>query len=420
MRRKRSIIRIKGYTISSPSVVILMILSILVLSVLFVITETIRRQMLEYNQRIMRTYGKLLQLTISRSVETPELSILFDELILKSNFPLVYADANGQPIYWRNLSVPDNDTSAAAKKKVRKWIKRHSRRYPPIPVRIPETNKAIAYLYYGESPIVNWLRLTPWLVAAIIAFMFFVGAMIYGKIRRYEQQNIWLSLAKEAAHQLGTPTSSLLGWLQLMRDELEDGANPTELKKIVSEMERDITNLSRIVVRFGQIGSTPELVATDPVELIKDVVGYLKQRIPQLRKNIELIEHYDPVPNVNANKLLLSWALENLIKNSVEAIGPKGGTIWVATRRSLDGSEVHLIVSDTGKGIPASIQKEIFSPGFSTKKRGWGMGLSLARRIVEDYHHGRLFLLESKPYEKTTFIIALPVKKHRAKKKKVT
>ncbi|RKZ30142.1 hypothetical protein DRQ27_05140, partial [bacterium] len=308
MRRKRSIIRIKGYTISSPSIVILMILSILVLSVLFVITETIRRQMLEYNQRIMRTYGKLLQLTISRSVETPELSILFDELILKSNFPLVYADANGQPVYWRNLSVPDNDTSAAAREKVRKWIRRHSRRFPPIPVRIPETNKAIAYLYYGESPMVNWLRLTPWLVAAIIAFMFFVGAMIYGKIRRYEQQNIWLSLAKEAAHQLGTPTSSLLGWLQLMRDELENGANPTELRKIVNEMERDITNLSRIVVRFGQIGSTPELVATDPVELIKDVVGYLKQRIPQLRKNIELIEHYDPVPNVNANKLLLSWA----------------------------------------------------------------------------------------------------------------
>ncbi len=399
--------RITYYRVSPAAIFAMFALAAAMLVAVFWFTKIVRDRMSEYNRRIMNTYARLWSLTLSKTIEGPELSILFEEIIQKADFPMVYTTVDNEPVYWRNLPVPEDDTTAAARRKVKRWLEKKGHKFPPIPVRIPGRNEVLAYIYFGESPVVGWLRLIPVLQAVVMVLLFLIAAVIYGRIRRYEQQNIWLGMAKEAAHQLGTPTSSLLGWLQLMREALAEG-DIDELKKIADEMEKDVTNLSRIVVRFGQIGSLPELVPVDPIELAQDLVGYLKQRIPLLSQNIEVVEHYDPVPMVRGNKLLLSWALENLIKNSIEAIGQRGGTIWVATRLDVSGKEVHIIISDNGKGIPPSQQKKIFAPGFSTKKRGWGLGLSLARRIVEDYHHGRLFLLESKPYEKTTFIIALP------------
>jgi signal transduction histidine kinase len=305
--------------------------------------------------------------------------------------------------------VPDNDTSKAAIEKVKRWLERNKDKFKPIVISLPNRSEPLAYIYFGESPVVRNLMFIPLAQAFVMVLLFIIGTIIYHRIKRYEQQNIWLGLAKEAAHQLGTPTSSLLGWLELMNDAIREG-DYEEVKRITSEMEKDVRNLSRIVVRFGQIGSVPELSPADTIVFVKEIVSYLKERLPQLSRNIELVEHYEPVPIVMVNKLLLGWAIENLIKNSIEAIGQNKGTIWVSVRPSLDGEGVNIAISDNGKGIPPSAQKKIFSPGFTTKKRGWGLGLSITKRIVEDYHHGKLVLLESRPHEKTTFLIQLPAK----------
>ena len=400
--------RIEYHRVSPMAISVMIFITLAMLVIVFWFTEIIRDKMMQYNRRVMNTYARLWSMTLSRSIEGPELSILFEEIIQKADFPMVYTNADKEPIYWRNLSVAENDTSISARTKVKKWLARHGKKFPPIAVRIPGKNEVLAYIYFGESPVVEWLVFIPIAQAFVMLVLFILGTIIYKRIKSYEQQNIWLGLAKEAAHQLGTPTSSLLGWIELTRECLEE-KDYDEIERIVGEMEKDIRNLSKIVVRFGQIGSIPELSPLDPILFSREITAYFKKRLPQFSKNIELIEHYEPVPMIMANKLLISWALENLIKNSVEAIGQKkDGIIWVSIRPNIDGKEVNIAVSDNGKGIPSTHQKKIFSPGFTSKKRGWGLGLSLAKRIVEDYHHGKLYLLESRPNEKTTFVIALP------------
>ncbi len=387
----------------------LIILSIVLLVAMFWLTEVVHGMMIRNTRRIMNTHARLWALSLAREIEGPELTILFEEVIEKADFPVLFTTADCEPHSWRNLPVASGDTTQKGRKKVKRWLEKNRGKYPPIAVRIPETNKAYAYIFFGESPVMKWLRIAPIIEMIIICIMFAIGGIIYSKVKRYERQNLWLSLAKEAAHQMGTPTSSLLGWIQLINDEISSSKDLNEIRKYIFEMERDVNNLSKIVVRFGQIGSKPELSPVDPIDIAKDVAGYLKDRIPQLNKKIKFEEQYESVPMVMANKLLLSWALENLIKNSVESIGAGKGSILVALRNNVDGDEVHFIVSDTGKGVPLHLHKRIFSTGFTTKKRGWGIGLSLTRRIVQDYHHGKLYLLESKSYLRTTFIIALPL-----------
>lgn len=402
--------RIAYHRVSPAIAIAVFLFTGILLLAIFWFTQVVRDRMMRYNRRVMNTYARLWSLTLSRSIEGPELSIIFEEIIQKSDFPMVYTTVDGEPVYWRNLPICAGDTTTKARRKIKKWISKYGKEFPPIPVRIPGSHRILAYIYFGESPVMGWLKFIPVAQALMMLLLFILGTMVYRRIRRYEQQNIWLGMAREAAHQLGTPTSSLLGWVEMMREALDE-QDYKELAKIADEMEKDVQNLSRIVVRFGQVGSIPELSPVDAVPLVREIANYLKGRLPQLSSRVELVEQYEPVSMIMANRLLLSWALENLIKNSIEAIGKNDGTIWIATRQSLDGNDVHIIVTDTGKGIPSSAQKRIFAPGFTTKKRGWGLGLSLAKRIVEDYHHGRLFLLESRPNEKTTFIIALPAVK---------
>lgn len=392
-------------------VLIVILLTILVLFVVFIYTEKVRRNMIQYNRNIINTYSKLWSLALSKKMEGPELSILFEEVIEKADFPMVLAGVDGEPQSWRNIGIPEDDTSPRARAKIRKWIAQHKDKYPPVAVTIPGTDKVLAYIYFGESRLFRLLGFLPLAQAVTVFLLFLFGSFVYRRVRGYEQQSLWLGLAKEAAHQMGTPTSSLLGWIAMLREQIE-AANivSDEISKTLAEMERDVDTLSRTVVRFGQIGSVPELIPIDVQNVVKDVLSYLRQRLAPLRKNITVEEMYYPTPMVMGNSLLISWAIENLIRNSVDAIGSNKGTIWVAVRVSVDGSEIHVVISDNGKGIPIENQDRIFQPGFTTKKRGWGLGLSLAKRIVEDYHNGKLFLLESRPFEKTTFIIALPIR----------
>ena len=264
---------------------------------------------------------------------------------------------------------------------------------PPIEVNIIGDKQ---WIYYKDSALLNRLRFYPIYQLGFIGIFMFISYFIFSSSRRSEQNQVWAGMAKEAAHQLGTPLSSLMAWVELLKSK-------DETKDMVLEMEKDILRLETITDRFSKIGSKPILESTNIVEVIKKAANYLNFRFPDkvnIKVNFEKEEVLAPV-----SRVLLNWVIENICKNAVDAM--KGsGEINV----SLTEENTHVVIniSDEGEGINRSIIKNIFKPGVTSKKRGWGLGLSLSKRIVEEYHKGDLFVKESEKGVGTTFTIRLP------------
>jgi signal transduction histidine kinase len=243
--------------------------------------------------------------------------------------------------------------------------------------------------------VLRQLRYYPFVVLGVVALFVLVSYFAFSVSRRSEQNQVWVGLAKETAHQLGTPISSLMGWV----DVIEMGEMP---ENAADEMRKDITRLQIITERFSKIGSEPILRKTELNEALNNSVKYM-----QMRSGSEVLfkinESSSPV-QVNLNLNLFDWVIENLTKNSIDAMEGKGFLEYTVTNRN---GKVYIDISDTGRGIPRNRFKTIFKPGYTTKKRGWGLGLSLARRIIQDYHQGEIFVKESQPNVRTTFRIVL-------------
>jgi signal transduction histidine kinase len=304
--------------------------------------------------------------------------------------------------------------------------------HPPIPLRIslaekdlitPDTpvirdrdSYLIGHLHYGESSMINRLTWMPYVQILGIGFLALIGWLGFRSIKNSEQQHIWVGIAKETAHQLGTPISSLLGWLELTKTylgkngRLRHGDMDGKLWQVISEMESDTQRLSKIASRFSQIGSIPELRSENLSGIVEDTIQYFNKRLPHLGRDIQISEHYGNVPDILVNKELLGWALENLFKNAVDAIDHKGGLIVVSVRRSSDGEHVNVYITDNGKGMDQKRKRMIFRPGYTTKGRGWGLGLNFVKRIIEGYHGGRILVQESAPGEGTTIKVMLPIR----------
>jgi signal transduction histidine kinase len=223
-------------------------------------------------------------------------------------------------------------------------------------------------------------------------------------------------MAKETAHQLGTPLSSLMGWVELLRAHAES-ATPAgdqvrlpraELDETLADMEGDIERLNKVAQRFSHIGSAPQLVLQDPVPVVREAVAYVRRRVPQAQGAVEIRERYEEVPPINLNRELLEWALENLLSNALTALDKPQGLIEVVVERRAQTEEVEISVTDNGRGMSREEQARAFEPGYSTKRRGWGLGLPLARRVVEEYHAGRLAIRHSEPGVGTTVVIRFP------------
>ncbi|MFP4460034.1 MAG: sensor histidine kinase [Candidatus Zixiibacteriota bacterium] len=386
---------------------------LLVIGLFFLYSEYIRQAVIENNRRIIKAHARLYAIAKSEAMSGPALGIIFEEVIEKSDFPMILTNSDKQPLSWRNVNISESDTTEKARQELIKMIHEMEQIVKPVEINVGRSNQILGYIYFGEPSYIKWVRVIPALELFFITVLLIFGFSVYNSIRNFEKQNIWLGLAREMAHQLGTPISSLMGWIEILRDRLPDTKSQEDefFYEIVEEMDLDIQVLSRIVVRFGQIGSLPELKPTHVDKVVTDVVQYLKERIPKLREKVSLTTQIEKVPTVLANELLLSWACENIIKNAVDAFGRKNGHIQVSVRTNVENTSVQIIFTDDGKGISLADQRKIFSPGFTTKKRGWGLGLSLTRRIAEEYHYGRLYLLESHPYEKTTFVLEIPIEK---------
>lgn len=263
----------------------------------------------------------------------------------------------------------------------------------PIEIRYKE--KILSTLYYGNSPLLNKLKYYPLALLLIILLFGAVVYFFYRSSKIAEQNKLWTGMAKETAHQIGTPLSSLVGWTEILKTE---AVNP----EYILEIEKDIDRLQTITERFSKIGSVPTLKSMNIVAVTKSSYEYLKSRSSKLI-NFEIVIPDREIP-VNLNEELYSWTIENLVKNAIDAMRGKGDLKLELTQLE---NQVFINISDTGKGIPKSSFTKIFEPGYTTKKRGWGLGLSLAKRIVEDYHKGKIKVLTSEIGNGTTIQILL-------------
>lgn len=255
-------------------------------------------------------------------------------------------------------------------------------------------------IYIFNSPLVRLIQYYPLVQVFLVGLFIALGYYLFSTGRKAEQNRVWAGMAKETAHQLGTPISAILAWIEFLK---EGNADRPDQLEVVGELEKDVERLELIADRFSKIGSDPELEATNIYDQLDAIETYMKRRAS--RK----VEFDFPKDNeslsVNVNQHLFSWVLENLIRNALDAMDGSG---TISASVSADTKEIQLLLSDTGKGIPSGKFNEVFKPGFSTKKRGWGLGLSLAKRIIEDYHKGKIFVKQSKVNEGTTFAIYLP------------
>lgn len=314
--------------------------------------------------------------------------------ILQSNktTPMIVYSYHDNSYDVRNLTVNETD-SILLRKKYEALTKQFAQEYKPIEVYYKE--ELLQTIYYGNSPIINKIKYYPMLLILIILLFFTALYFFYKTSKSSEQNKLWAGMAKETAHQIGTPLSSLVGWAEIFKAEQ---VNPA----YISEMEKDINRLHTITDRFSKIGSVPNLEHANLIEETKQSFLYLKSRSSKLITfSLEVPD--DPI-YVNLNKQLYSWTIENLVKNGIDAMKGKGEIHIEITSNSKYGI---VRVSDTGKGIPKRDFKKIFNPGFTTKKRGWGLGLSLTRRIIQEYHKGKIQVLKSTIDKGTTMEILI-------------
>jgi signal transduction histidine kinase len=315
--------------------------------------------------------------------------------IIKDNetIPVILVDDKGEIIAHRNL----DSTRVDDKDYLNRQLLIMKDDHDPIPILYDEANKRYNYLYYKNSIILTQLKQYPYYQLTVIAIFIIVAYLAFSSSRRAEQNQVWVGMSKETAHQLGTPISSLMGWINLIRETEKDAQ-----EELLMELEKDVKRLELITERFSKIGSEPKLTIEPIEDVLQDSINYLKSRTSSRVKFI--LHHNEDELTAQMNIPLFEWVIENICKNAIDAMTGEGS---IEMRTSSIGDSVVIDITDTGKGIPPSKLKTVFKPGYTTKKRGWGLGLSLAKRIIEDYHRGKIFVKSSDLNKGTTFRIIL-------------
>jgi signal transduction histidine kinase len=324
-------------------------------------------------------------------------NFVIQQIILKDRFkiPAIVVNGKGKIIANNHIAGKvDYDL-------VHKFAAKHA----PVKIHFgTKKDQRTQFVYYGESPAVQYLRWFPYIQFSLLALVLGMAYVSYRTISKSEQSNILVGMTREAAHQLGTPLSSMYGWISLLREERPDDAF---IQRTASELEDDVTRLQGVAERFNKIGSEPELEACDLHPFINTVMSYMKGRLPRFGRKVEIKHSIEPNVRAKINPELFEWALENVLKNAMNAIKSirKGAYISIAVKRI--ENEIQIDIEDSGRGIEKKYHKEIFKPGYSTKNRGWGLGLSLTKRIIEEYHGGRIFVARSQVGRGTTIRIIL-------------
>ena len=371
------------------------------------ITQMIIEKIEQREREIAELYASSLTYLANSEAIGSDFTFIFEHIIQKIDFPLIMTDANDNPIFekggtgFRNLDIDSTKSNEEIKIYLKQKVIELREEFQPIIVYYP---KGVVWkkIYYGNSRIVVLLKYFPYIQILVAIIFLLISYASFNYFRKSEESMIWVGMSKETAHQLGTPISSLMGWNELL---ILNHKNPVKVLDIADEMADDLQRLNKITNRFSQIGSKPELKETNLFEIIDETRRYFERRFPQMGKKITIEVAGDKNARAKINSDLFEWVIENLIKNARDAIENKEGLIRISIFDK--GKAVEIEVSDNGKGIAGKNKKNIFKPGFSTKKRGWGLGLSLSRRIIEDYHKGKIYVKETSE-KGTTFAIVIP------------
>jgi signal transduction histidine kinase len=324
--------------------------------------------------------------------------------IKELNIPLVVADADGKIVATQNLRFDSVDTT-----RLNRYVNRLRARR-----RFVETPNLIT-IYYGDPPIVGWLRWIPWLQAGGGIVLALVAVAIIRADVRAERERMWAAMARELAHQMGTPLSSLVGWIEVLQLPAAERGQFGGDAKVGTMIGSDVERLDRVSRRFELIGQRPSLEVVDVRDVLAELEQYFRPRLPRISKEIRLrVQTADTLPTVEANRVLLAWALENIIKNAIDALAGRGGRILISA--SADANSVWIRIADNGPGIAPEVRGRIFETGVSTKSSGWGVGLALTRRIIENLHSGRITVRDRRRGG-TIFEIQLPAAGHHLRRR---
>lgn len=370
-------------------------------------TQSLVGKLQQREKEIVQLYANGLEFAADPETNNSDLSFIFNNIISRIDFPLVLTDNKDQVsttvgFGYKNIEHDSTITPDQLRILLQNKVKELSTTHQPIDVRTPD-GKILSRIYFGDSEIIQRLRYYPYLQIIFAILFIAIAYSSFSYIKRSEQSNIWVGMSKETAHQLGTPISSLMGWNEILKMNYN---NPDKVLDTSEEIESDLSRLNKITKRFSKIGSKPELKSESPYVVIERVINYFQRRLPHLGKSVVITLSGEKEAKTKLNSELFEWVAENLIKNALDAIEHKDGKIDFLIQKSK--SKIEIEISDNGKGIESGKRKDIFRPGFSTKKRGWGLGLSLSKRIIEDYHRGKIFVKSSAINSGTTFKIQLP------------
>jgi signal transduction histidine kinase len=368
-------------------------------------TQNLVKKLQQKERQIVELYADGIAYLANTNSPEMDITFLFDNIIRPIDFPLITTGPDDL-VNLEDMSTIRNikyDTTLAYQQledffnqKIKEMDAEHT------PISVLYEDEVIQRIHYGDSDLIKQLKFYPYMQIIIAALFIILGYIGFSNIKRSEQSNIWVGMAKETAHQFGTPISSLMGWLEMLKIHYN---SPDKVLDIADEISDDVEKLNKITYRFSKIGSKPEIKSKVVYEELKKVTEYFERRLPQTGKSVELTIKGNETVCAELNSELFGWVVENLIKNALDAIDHKGGKIDINVHEARKTVEIE--IADNGKGIEMKRRKDVFRPGYSTKRRGWGLGLSLSKRIIEGYHNGKIYVKNSSPGQGTTFKIIL-------------
>lgn len=365
-------------------------------------TSVLVSELQQRQKKLVKIWAAALEKLASGNSEQYDIGFIFDNIVQTIDFPVIVTDANNVPIdgFYKNIDLDSLTTDSVKHKYLSSLIPDFDEDYDPILVTANDS-LVLQKIHYGNSDVIAQLQWFPYIQILFIALYILLGYAVFSVIRKQEQSSVWVGMSKETAHQLGTPLSGLLGGVEV----LKSFSLTNDQAEVVREMENDIQRLLTVTDRFSKIGAKPKLDEKNIVEEIQAIVLYCEKRFFTSGKQGSISVHAEQEYRAKLNSNLFQWALENLIKNALDAATQ--GDLKLSLTIHSNKNWIMLDIEDNGKGIPNRKIKDVFRPGYTTKERGWGMGLSLTKRIIEVYHRGKINVLWSREGEGTCFRIEL-------------
>ena len=370
---------------------ILIIVAIIIAFISLFVSQSLVKDLSREEHSKMEIFAKAYQ-AINAADENTDLGLVLAVISGNKTIPVIITDENESVVSWLNIEIGKKDTTVF----LNDYAHRMRANGNSIRIMFDDEDNARYYeVCYDESLMLNRLTVYPYIQLAVVFLFVLIAIFALLSFKKTEQNRVWVGLSKETAHQLGTPISSLMAWTELLKDKYDD--------ELIAEMEKDVSRLQMVAERFSKIGSMPEPVQADMVGVLDGVIDYVEHRSPATVRFVR--DFPNPPVNAKVNASLFGWVIENICKNAVDAMGGKGR---LTIKLKEDKNYVTIDVTDTGKGIAKNSWRSVFDPGYTTKERGWGLGLSLAKRIVTEYHKGKIYVAHSEIGKGTTFRIELP------------